>query len=335
MAIDVSFRDTYSSSAKDLSRLAKNFLINEGVVKTGLAVSQSDVPAMSVKVATGSAYFYGAGANSNVMYEFESDSVETINIPIAGVQARIDIICLKVNSASQEAGIVSIQGTPSGSPVVPTTPASHYKLAEVAIGGSVTQITNANITDKRNITSFALDSYPIGSIFINTVNTNPTNYFGGAWTAFGSGRTLVGVDTGQTEFDNVEETGGAKTHAHIIEGHNHTIVGHTHTVPTIEHSHTVTTSDHSHIVNGNTGVAQGGGAPFGSGALGPDGNHTHNVNITSGLAGGETIGSSNALGANVTSESSGTLTTDTVAQTTAFVSSLQPYITVYFWKRTA
>lgn len=321
MAIDISFRDTYSSSAKDLSRLAKNFLINEGVVKTGLLVSQSDVPAMSVKVSAGGAYFYGSGSNSNVMYEFESDSVETVNIPTAGVQARIDIICLKVATANQIASIVSIQGTPSGSPVVPTTPASHYKLAEVAVGGGVTQITNANITDKRKITSFALESYPIGSIFINTVNTNPANYFGGNWTAFGSGRTLVGVDTGQTEFDTVEETGGAKTH-------NHTIVEHTHTVPTIAHSHTVTTSNHTHIVNGNTGVTQGGFGAFGAGGLGPDGNHTHNVNITSSSAGGQTITSSNALGANVTSESSGTLTS-------SFNSSLQPYITVYFWKRTA
>jgi hypothetical protein len=55
--------------------------------------------------------------------------------------------------------------------------------------------------------------YPVGSIFISTVSTNPNTLLGhGTWSAFATGRTLVGIDTGQTEFDVVEETGGAKTH---------------------------------------------------------------------------------------------------------------------------
>ena len=47
----------------------------------------------------------------------------------------------------------------------------------------------------------------------------------GTWTAFGAGRTLVGLDSGQTEFDTVEETGGAKTHTLTIAempSHQHT-----------------------------------------------------------------------------------------------------------------
>ena len=54
--------------------------------------------------------------------------------------------------------------------------------------------------------------YPIGSIYISVISSNPSVIFGGTWVAFGVGRTLVGVDAGQTEFDTVEETGGAKTH---------------------------------------------------------------------------------------------------------------------------
>lgn len=54
--------------------------------------------------------------------------------------------------------------------------------------------------------------YPIGSIFINTTNTNPSSFLGGTWVSFGSGRTLVGLDISQTEFDTLEETGGEKTH---------------------------------------------------------------------------------------------------------------------------
>lgn len=57
------------------------------------------------------------------------------------------------------------------------------------------------------------DVYPVGCIYTSTVSTNPGTVFGfGTWSAFGAGRVLVGFDSGQTEFDTVEETGGAKTH---------------------------------------------------------------------------------------------------------------------------
>ena len=149
MAIDVSYRDTFTTSAEDLARTNRNFIINEGVAFDGLKVTQSLTPAMTVAVATGTGYFYGSGTNANVMYEFYSDASETVTIGTAGVQARIDIICLKVDASTGVASIVAVAGTPSGSPAVPATPASHYKLAEVAVGISVTTITDANITDTR------------------------------------------------------------------------------------------------------------------------------------------------------------------------------------------
>tara|TARA_R110001592_G_scaffold174532_1_gene413402 strand:+ start:2147 stop:2788 length:642 start_codon:yes stop_codon:yes gene_type:complete len=73
--------------------------------------------------------------------------------------------------------------------------------------------------------------YPVGSIF-----TTVTNYANSAavvsaiggttWTAFGAGRVVVGLDSGDTDFDTVEETGGAKTHTlgvTEIPAHTHTI----------------------------------------------------------------------------------------------------------------
>jgi hypothetical protein len=149
MAIDVSFRDGYSTSAQDLSRFNKNFIINSGVANDGLKVSQSVVPAMSVLVTAGTSYFYGTGTTADTMFEFYSDSTETVTIPTAAAQARIDIVCCKVDASTGASSFVVVSGTPSGSPVVPVTPASHYKLAEVAVGASVTTITNANITDTR------------------------------------------------------------------------------------------------------------------------------------------------------------------------------------------
>ena len=53
--------------------------------------------------------------------------------------------------------------------------------------------------------------YPVGSIYLTINSTNPRTLFGGTWVPFGSGRTLVGVDSTQTEFNSVEKMGGAKT----------------------------------------------------------------------------------------------------------------------------
>ena len=67
--------------------------------------------------------------------------------------------------------------------------------------------------------------YPIGSVYTSVVSTNPSTLFGGNWEAFGAGRVMVGLDSGDTDFDTVEETGGAKTHALSIAempAHSHT-----------------------------------------------------------------------------------------------------------------
>jgi hypothetical protein len=55
--------------------------------------------------------------------------------------------------------------------------------------------------------------YPVGAIYISVNSTDPgTIWSGTTWVAFGAGRTLVGIDGGDGDFDSVEETGGAKTH---------------------------------------------------------------------------------------------------------------------------
>lgn len=69
-----------------------------------------------------------------------------------------------------------------------------------------------------------IDMYPIGSIYLSTVNTNPATYWGGNWVAWGSGKVPIGVDTGDTDFNTVEKTGGEKKHtlSHAeVPRHNH------------------------------------------------------------------------------------------------------------------
>jgi hypothetical protein len=73
--------------------------------------------------------------------------------------------------------------------------------------------------------------YPVGSIYNNiSVSTNPATLLGfGTWVAI-TGRVVVGLDSGDTAFDTVGETGGSKDA--IVVSHTHTATstdsGHTH-----------------------------------------------------------------------------------------------------------
>lgn len=59
--------------------------------------------------------------------------------------------------------------------------------------------------------------YPVGSIYLSVNNTNPTIWFGGTWEQIAKGRTLVGVDTSDTDFNIVKKTGGEKKHTLTID----------------------------------------------------------------------------------------------------------------------
>src|SRR3990172_1154307 len=126
-------------------------------------------------------------------------------------------------------------------------------------------------------------AWPIGSLFLSAVATNPATLLGfGAWSPASAGRMLVGVDPGDPDFDTTGETGGAKTvtltaaempahthtqdaHGHGVTdgGHNHTQAAHGHGVtdPTHNHtqnSHNHTQDAHTHVQNAHShGMAEG------------------------------------------------------------------------------
>ncbi|MDD4410878.1 MAG: hypothetical protein PHE32_04195 [Candidatus Shapirobacteria bacterium] len=149
-----------------------------------------------------------------------------------------------------------------------------------------------------------LDVYPVGAIYMSVVNTNPSSLFGGTWVAWGSGRVPVGVDTGQTEFDTVEETGGAKTHT--LTSAESGLKDHTHNIGA--------NNTGGYVPNGLTPNAFIYGS-FGNGDQKngyPTDRAVTNV-LGSGLVQGVAGGASNASSAH---------------------NNLQPYITCYMFKRT-
>lgn len=75
----------------------------------------------------------------------------------------------------------------------------------------------AKVKDKLDKANLLDLTYPVGSVYLSVNNTNPSSLFGGTWVEFAKGRTLVGVDTTQTEFNTVEKTGGEKEHKLTVE----------------------------------------------------------------------------------------------------------------------
>ena len=139
--------------------------------------------------------------------------------------------------------------------------------------------------------------YPIGSIYENAdVSTNPATLLGfGTWAAFGAGRVTVAVNASDTEFDTLGETGGAKTHTLTVAE----MPSHTHGVGTLNRV-------------GNPGVL--------------DSNATNLDDFP---------GSNGPLKA--TNQVIGTAWTGSLDNTGGggAHNNLQPYITIYRWKRTA
>ena len=94
-----------------------------------------------------------------------------------------------------------------GEASAPTIPELAADVA--AIDVDLTAI-NASIT-ALNAALLAM-RLPVGSLHVTVDPTNPATTLGyGTWAAFGTGRVIVGVDVGDTDFDTVQETGGSKT----------------------------------------------------------------------------------------------------------------------------
>ena len=176
-----------------------------------------------------------------------------------------------------------------------------------------------------NIVGTVFDAiYPVGSIYTNAVNdTNPGTLLGfGTWTAFGAGRVAVGFNASDPLFNAAEKTGGAKDA--VVVNHTHTASSgsagdHTHsgsTNTTGAHTHTHSTWSYQNVDGLDSTVIKPPELAPTTGTTSSAGNHSHTLSINA--AGSHThsvtVGATGDSGANA---------------------NLQPFITVFMWKRTA
>lgn len=115
---------------------------------------------------------------------------------------------------------------------------SGIKISELTSTTSITKNTILPVVDNSNTYKATMATildyfYPVGTIYESTSLTTVAdieNKFGGTWEVFGAGRVLIGVDSSDTDFNTVNTTGGEKVHTLTI---NET-PKHTHTRGTME-----------------------------------------------------------------------------------------------------
>lgn len=215
--------------------------------------------------------------------------------------------------------------------------------------------------------------YPVGSIYISMNSTDPSTLFGGTWEAFGQGRVLIGAGTGNDGSTSLSFTAGGtggeykhalsvsempshthtqNAHTHSVGAHSHGLNSHTHsytkatgvaghTLTTAEmpsHYHTFGTADRqNNIVTGwaDYGLTMRTGSSYDitkeTSSAGGGGSHNHDLNTSSANTGA-------ASGSTANSSAFNSGSTTATNQNTGGGSShnnIMPYISVYFWKRTA
>lgn len=159
------------------------------------------------------------------------------------------------------------------------------------------------LKDKNNNKYYPHPYYPIGSIYLSINNTNPSTWFGGTWSLIAQGRTLVGVDTNDTDFNTVQKTGGNKSHTHTTGDHTLTV----NEMPA-----------HNHGVFSNTDYRQSSGVGYWGWDLIEGYCYGNEKNVNNGG------GTRNAGGGQAHNHGD-----------TGSTSNLPPYFTCYIWCRTA
>ena len=156
---------------------------------------------------------------------------------------------------------------------------------------------------KKNNEQYYPDTrYEVGDLYLTTRPENPSTRFGGTWELFGPGRTLVCVNTADTDFNIVKKTGGNKSlqsHTHSWSGTTSSAGSHKHGFANGQTAPTVWTG------SGGFWVGTGTYTTLNFSEMSDAGAHTHTVSGTTG-----STGSGNTQ-------------------------NLQPFITCYVWIRTA
>ena len=202
----------------------------------------------------------------------------------------------------------------------------------IKMPGTVRSVNGIKPDENANVTvpqPSILDAYPVGSIYMSVVETNPAELFGGTWEAIAPGRVLLGAGEYNSNISYTAGTKGGVT-SKILSSSN--IPKHTHTVDIKE-----TAATHNHR-NGVYDEAAAGNGPLSTnyGAVKMYPSATQHVMAADSSA----FGTRTQLYMGYTSTDNTKHTHDVTvgdygAKIPTAISLMQPYLVVYMWKRTA
>ena len=192
----------------------------------------------------------------------DSDKVETSTVPAGGLVGVTATQTLTNKTTTDQV----LDGELTGTAILDEDAFTSDSAVKVATQQSIKAYVDG-------LFASAVAPFKVGGVYVSVDSTNPATTLGyGTWVEIAQGETLVGVDTGDTDFNTVEKTGGSKTHTLTVAE----MPAHTHTY------------DKQSGAGSGFSVAANGTASTNTGSTGGDGSHNN----------------------------------------------VQPYLTVYFWKRT-
>jgi microcystin-dependent protein len=334
----VNWLQNVSYSAQVDRQFIEAVVPSEGVLSPlSLKVVAQSPTAMTVLVKAGGGFIKGDNSTNQGMYCVDSnadESTSTFTLPASGYK-RIDSVCMCVKDpdasgpAGNSANIVIVQGTAvltSATASAPTLPATHIRLANVAISSTTSSITSGDITDTRELCG-GLDHVgtiqmwggggsilPAGWLLCQGQAISRTTYpelFELIGTNYGSGdgSTTFNLPNLSSRFPiGVGSAAGRTTRALAAAGGVESITIATANLPShthaIDHDHASASTDSqgAHVHSVSNGVsytgASGGNIDNGVNFLYPNtantssaGSHTHSVDLpsfsgTSGATGG-------------------------------------------------
>jgi hypothetical protein len=241
------------------------------------------------------------GASTNLivpankkLYFIYNNSTGEVTVKVSGqtgvsvpAAAKISLVCNGtdiVTATNYMAGATFPSPTLTGVPVAPTA----------SPGTNTTQLATTAF-----VTTGLQAAYPVGSIYMGTLSTNPNTLFGfGTWVAFGSGRMLISQDGTYP----AGTTGGAATTTLITAN-----------LPSHSHSASTSISDPGH-------------------------NHTYSTYAnTAPQSGSSTQCAVNATTQTTSTATTGITASTSIGNTGSgtAATTISPYISVYMWNRTA
>lgn len=319
---DISIQLSGDAGVGYSTALSKTFTSTEGLQTYGLGATEL----------WGQTWFGSNVSDSNFRVKIGVDGVYQVyktfgfapaaGVVLTGIEVSVEAKWVSPTTSIDHVKVKIYYGTS-------TTPVQAGSVAFVTDGGGdgTGAITAFNGTDwftADDGTSTMKKIYPVGSIYISTLSTNPATLLGfGTWAAFGAGQVMVGKAASGT-FATGGATGGAETitlDTTQIPSHNHTQDSHNHT----QNSHNHTQDAHLHAPGGagaflatDNGVATAAGATYYT----PASSYANTA---------FTIATNQAT----TATNIATTATNQATGGGGSHSNLQPYVVIYAWSRTA